>query len=218
VLTFTDSYLEKRVKGDITIVPLAINYEKTMEGDLYSSELMGNSKVRESLHALLSSSSVLNRNFGLITVTFPPPLSLARYTQDQHHAMSSKSSLPRKLAYTANPGAVPTYVEPVVDTKVESKNTVTTTTTTSSEDSKLFKYDPVSNREHRRHYNRTLAYKIVYDMTRVSECMPTHLVATLMVSVITQYTIINIHISKSRKRSYVNQIAALSIKKNWSAF
>ena len=61
----TDAYLDGKV-ADAWIVPISINYEKTMEGEIYSNELLGEGKIRESLKSLLSSSSVLNGNFGSI--------------------------------------------------------------------------------------------------------------------------------------------------------
>ena len=78
----TDAYLDGKV-ADVFVVPISINYEKTMEGELYSSELLGEGKIRESLKSLLSSSSVLNGNFGSIAVNFAQPISLKEYTQ-QH--------------------------------------------------------------------------------------------------------------------------------------
>ena len=44
----TDSFYDRRVE-DLQFVPIAINYEKTIEADLYSSELLGESKIKESL-------------------------------------------------------------------------------------------------------------------------------------------------------------------------
>ena len=76
----TDAYLDGRL-SDAFLVPISINYEKTMEGEIYSNELLGESKIRESLRSLLSSSSVLNGNFGSIAVNFAQPISIREYTQ-----------------------------------------------------------------------------------------------------------------------------------------
>lgn len=45
-------YFEKKVP-DLTIVPISISYEKVLEAELYSSELMGGKKVKESLQGLI---------------------------------------------------------------------------------------------------------------------------------------------------------------------
>jgi hypothetical protein len=179
-LYVTDVFLDKKINTDVTILPLSINYEKTMEGDLYSSELQGDSKIRESLRSLLASSSVLNINFGQITLKLADPISLRSYTAAHMDAMKGATQLPPRLTYTPNPGPLPTFVAassvraPLDDEEgaVERKDVVIT----QSE----FKYDPYGRNEHRKHFNRQLAYKIVYDLSRTSECMCTHLVATLM--------------------------------------
>src|SRR5262249_31103762 len=41
-------------------------------------------------------------------------------------------------------------------------------------------YDPFSDGNDRKYFNRALAYHISYDLVQGSQCMPTHLVATLM--------------------------------------
>lgn len=46
------------------MIPITINYERTMESTLYSSELLGERKIKESLKNLLLSSPILNSNFG----------------------------------------------------------------------------------------------------------------------------------------------------------
>ena len=80
----TDAYFDGRIQ-EAYIVPVSINYEKTMEGEIYSNELLGEGKIRESLRSLLSSSSVLSSKFGSIAVNFAQPISLKEYAQ-QHMA------------------------------------------------------------------------------------------------------------------------------------
>ena len=81
----TDAYFDGKVQ-DAYIVPVSINYEKTMEGEIYSNELLGEGKIRESLRSLLRSSSVLSSKFGSIAVNFATPISLKEYAQ-QHMAL-----------------------------------------------------------------------------------------------------------------------------------
>jgi glycerol-3-phosphate O-acyltransferase len=48
----TNVFFERKIP-DLTIVPIAISYEKMMEGNMYANELQGGGKVKESLKALL---------------------------------------------------------------------------------------------------------------------------------------------------------------------
>lgn len=71
-----DAFLDKKV-SNITILPIHINYEKFMEGNAYSRELLGEKKTKESLKALLQNGiGVLKTNHGDISVSFANPISL----------------------------------------------------------------------------------------------------------------------------------------------
>jgi glycerol-3-phosphate O-acyltransferase len=58
------------------MIPITINYERTMESTLYSSELLGERKIKESLKNLLLSSPILNSNFGKFDTSYPHPSSI----------------------------------------------------------------------------------------------------------------------------------------------
>lgn len=79
----------------MTVIPISITYEKILEAELYSSEMMGNlvylfinlplgeKKIKESLEGLLKASKILNMNFGRINVVFNDPISVKNYINDQ---------------------------------------------------------------------------------------------------------------------------------------
>ena len=90
---FADVFFENKVP-DLIIVPVTLNYEKIMESLLYSNELLGDSKIRESFRALVKSRSVLTSNYGHITINFGEPISLKDYATEfqqtgNTHAMLS---------------------------------------------------------------------------------------------------------------------------------
>ena len=57
--------IEGRVP-DAFILPVTINYEKVLEGRSFTYEMMGESKVKESLGRVLKSVDVLKENYGRI--------------------------------------------------------------------------------------------------------------------------------------------------------
>jgi glycerol-3-phosphate O-acyltransferase len=64
---------------DITIAPIAISYEKVLEAHLYSYELLGAPKPRETFANLLKARRVLQEDFGRINVTFGEFVSVAQF-------------------------------------------------------------------------------------------------------------------------------------------
>jgi len=57
--TITDLYFQKSMH-DIYFVPIHINYEKVLEIDSYISELLGDSKTKETLGRIFSATSIFN--------------------------------------------------------------------------------------------------------------------------------------------------------------
>ena len=58
------------------LVPVTINYEKVLEGETFPFELLGETKVKESLLRMIYSIGALNKNFGRIFVEFCEPINL----------------------------------------------------------------------------------------------------------------------------------------------
>ena len=201
----TDAYLDGKV-GDVYVVPISINYEKTMEGEIYSHELLGEDKIRESLRSLLSSSSVLAGKFGSIAVNFAQPISLKDYTA-QHMAQ-----------YRDTPGIqqlpVPSFDAPVGQPLAEHNavaggrsqprttllplDTPLSPTVTPSPSASTpgltfapppgvqhpprpdGSYDPFHDRVARKFFNWALSYDVVYALTCESVVMPTSIVSSLL--------------------------------------
>ena len=56
-----DTVVEGKI-CDATIIPMTINYEKVLEADTYPLELLGESKVNESLIRVIRAANILNSN------------------------------------------------------------------------------------------------------------------------------------------------------------
>ncbi len=162
-------------------MPLTINYERTMESGLYSNELLGERKVKESLKNLLRSSPILNSNFGNITVRFAAPISVRRFAEGylQHHhrllQSSSSSASSASDSFSASSTAI-------VTASSSSSASASSSSASAASSSSLAGYakaaDPAGSA--RRGVVRALAFRVVHELNAASECMPTHLVAALM--------------------------------------
>lgn len=70
-----DAVLEG-ARDDLFFVPVAIDYEKVVEGRSFSAELKGGEKKTEDLKALLTAPKVLTERYGRIHLSFDEPISL----------------------------------------------------------------------------------------------------------------------------------------------
>jgi glycerol-3-phosphate O-acyltransferase len=77
-----DAVLEG-ARNDLLFVPVAIDYEKVVEGGSYSAELKGGEKKPEDLKSLLSAPRVLTENYGRIHLRFDEPVSLAELMKER---------------------------------------------------------------------------------------------------------------------------------------
>jgi glycerol-3-phosphate O-acyltransferase len=77
-----DAVLEG-ARDDLLFVPVAIDYEKVVEGGSYSAELKGGEKKAEDLSALLAAPKVLAENYGRIHLSFDEPVSLAAMIKER---------------------------------------------------------------------------------------------------------------------------------------
>jgi glycerol-3-phosphate O-acyltransferase len=87
----TEPFLNKKVP-DTTIVPISISYEKVIEAELFTNELLGEQKTKESLEGLIRASKILKVNFGRINVIFNDPISLKDYTAKMTTDLSASKS------------------------------------------------------------------------------------------------------------------------------
>jgi glycerol-3-phosphate O-acyltransferase len=77
-----DAVLEG-ARDDLLFVPVAIDYEKVVEGASYTHELQGGEKKPEDLKALLSAPRVLTEHYGRIHLAFEEPVSLAAMMRER---------------------------------------------------------------------------------------------------------------------------------------
>ncbi|RNA09855.1 dihydroxyacetone phosphate acyltransferase-like [Brachionus plicatilis] len=61
---------------DIYFVPISLTYERLLEETLYSNELLGIPKPKESVSGLVKARTILNQSYGSIFVNFSRPISL----------------------------------------------------------------------------------------------------------------------------------------------
>jgi len=69
----SNAYFQKKVE-EVTIIPVTINYTRTLEDSSFPKELTGSAKVKESLSRILSAFDILKMNFGTINVDFYDPI------------------------------------------------------------------------------------------------------------------------------------------------
>ena len=58
---------------------MTINYDRVMEAETFPKELLGESKVKESLGRILNAVSVFFQDYGRVYIEFCKPISLKNY-------------------------------------------------------------------------------------------------------------------------------------------
>jgi len=92
-------------RNDLAFIPVAIDYEKIVEGGSYSKELLGGEKKPEDVGALIRAPKVLLRRYGTIHLRFDEPVLLREFMRsrglDDPEAVSEeeKRSLVRALGH-----------------------------------------------------------------------------------------------------------------------
>lgn len=74
----TNCYFDREI-SDLTIVPITINYMRTLEGETFPLELVGADKVKETLGRIIKAAQILKMSFGSIYMDFCDPI-----TVDEH--------------------------------------------------------------------------------------------------------------------------------------
>jgi glycerone phosphate O-acyltransferase/fatty acyl-CoA reductase len=81
----TNCYFDREI-SDLTIVPITINYMRTLEGETFPLELVGADKVKETLGRIFKAVQILKMSFGSIYMDFCDPI-----TAEEHlRLMNSK--------------------------------------------------------------------------------------------------------------------------------
>lgn len=74
--TCAELFMKGHRVDDIYFVPISLTYEKLLEEMLYSTELLGIPKPKETVSGLVKARTILNQSFGSIFVNFAKPISL----------------------------------------------------------------------------------------------------------------------------------------------
>ena len=77
-----DAVLEG-ARNDLAFIPVAIDYEKIVEGSSYSRELQGGEKKPEDVGALIRAPKVLLRRYGTIHLRFDEPVLLSEFMRSR---------------------------------------------------------------------------------------------------------------------------------------
>jgi glycerol-3-phosphate O-acyltransferase len=89
---------------DVSFVPIAIDYEKIIEGRAYASELAGGEKQKEDVRGLLRTPQVLRSRYGRIYIQVDEPVSLRDFFRERHldprsHTEAQRRALVQVLAH-----------------------------------------------------------------------------------------------------------------------
>lgn len=76
--TILEMFFTSRV-SDITIIPITITYDRTLEEKLYAFELLGVPKPKESTSGLVKARGILSDDYGNIFIKFGTPLSVRQF-------------------------------------------------------------------------------------------------------------------------------------------
>lgn len=74
--TCVELYMKGHRTQDIYFVPISLTYERLLEEILYSNELLGIPKPKETVGGLVKARSILNQSYGSIFINFSRPISL----------------------------------------------------------------------------------------------------------------------------------------------
>lgn len=161
LLTFVNNAVEKGIVKDVTIVPLTINYEKIMEGNMYASELSGERKIKESLSSLVRARQVLNSNFGRTTLICGKPFSMKQWSAD----FAAKVAVPATVQRLSMSIAHQALVAAPSATAAEISAVAATVAT------------QLTDKKYR---IRSMAHHVLHELALNIETMPVHIAATLM--------------------------------------
>jgi glycerol-3-phosphate O-acyltransferase len=95
-----DAFLEG-AQEDVSIVPVAIDYEQVLEAKSYAREQAGGEKKPESIKSLLTAPKVLTARYGRIYLTFEEPISLRQFLLGRVEELSALAGDRRRSAIRA---------------------------------------------------------------------------------------------------------------------
>lgn len=143
--------------SDTYIVPISTQYDKVAEGNAYATELLGQDKKKESFWSFLESRNLVSLKMGRVDVRFDEPWSLREFVANQLRQM-------RVVTDTTTP----IYVS--LPTLEANQNA-----------SRPYESFHISN-DVRNRLLRIFGYRVLRDINRLSEVMPTSLVGTVLLT------------------------------------
>lgn len=177
---FLKCVLEPFISGaveDIHLVPVMIDYEKIVEIEMFSTELLGQAKRKETFKNLISAVTVLSKKFGHVSIILGEPMSVKNKAAE----LGLVSGMEPQGLTVPHAEAAPTSasVSPPVptDTKVPAK---TFKAAANSLKNCQLRTAIVDWTTPRLKLVQELAYDVIEVMHWSMVCMPTHLVATLL--------------------------------------
>ncbi|KAL6072942.1 Acyltransferase, variant, variant 2 [Balamuthia mandrillaris] len=181
---------------DAVLIPISINYDKVVEGESYTKELLGANKTPESLMGVLKSAKLLKVKFGKVDVNFGTPISTARFLSRKEQQQFTKQSLTHTTDERTKPKQTnkqketeaETEIQPEVEREeedaenddekeMEAKETEEQNKATNTKDLLGEEPEPEVRR-----LIRALAYRVLYECNKVSMARPTALVATVLLT------------------------------------
>lgn len=96
-------YLKEHRVYDIYLVPISLTYERLLEEILYSTELLGIPKPKESVSGLVKARSILSECYGSIFVNFGRPMSFREMIFHLRGSRGLYSSLAPNFVFELKP-------------------------------------------------------------------------------------------------------------------
>jgi len=198
--------------SDIILVPISISYEKVMEAGLYSNELLGEKKEKESLEGLMRASNVLRLNFGRINVVFNAPLSAKDFIAEviarrnllpatdnillanmntQQEMLSNPMTISMNTSPSSSVDIIPTSSSSSFPAQSASVlSSISVSSSSSSPPSpmsptikkKSYQCNPYLDEEHRKELIQEFAYRVSSDLNKGLVVTATSLVATVILA------------------------------------
>ncbi|EGG23421.1 hypothetical protein DFA_05553 [Cavenderia fasciculata] len=177
-------YFEGRVQ-DVQVAPIGISYEKVLEGELYSNEMMGENKTKESLNGLFRATKILQMNWGRINVVFAPPISMKAYAEDMTASVSASRRLnppPTVPAPSAHANPATASPAPTTPANISEGDFEQISSTHGNTRAPGSIFDPYNNTDDRRMLIQDLGYRIVNDLNKSAIITTTATVATILLT------------------------------------
>ena len=106
--TCLELFLKEHRVYDVYLVPISLTYERLLEEVLYSSELLGIPKPKESVSGLMKARSILSECYGSIFVNFGRPLSFREIIFHLKGSSGLYSSLTPNFVFELKPSQIKT--------------------------------------------------------------------------------------------------------------